>query len=196
MKCQLWIACVALFLVACSSRPKTSPTPSADPNAIEAPLLIDHVQLTSRDQFVKAGEAYFSSDGSWVIFQAVAVPEVGQEPEPFYSMFVGKLDRDAAGVVTGLSGITRVSAPGSANTCGWFHPTDPARVLFGSTTVRPSDEQKSGFQVGTRRYVWMFPAEMDLVESSPFVLSPTGQRVGTNKAVPNPTPVLTSRSSM
>jgi TolB protein len=59
-----------------------------------------------------------------------------------------------------------VSPPGSANTCGWFHPTDPTKLLFGSTLVRPSDDQKSGFQVGSRKYVWMFPQEMEVVEGN------------------------------
>ena len=47
----------------------------------------------------------------------------------------------------------------------WFHPTQPWRVIFGSTLVRPSNDQKAGFQVGTRKYVWMFPDEMDVVQA-------------------------------
>jgi Tol biopolymer transport system component len=37
-------------------------------------------------------------------------------------------------------------------------------VLFGSTISPPAEQQKSGFQVGTRRYVWMFPSEMEVSE--------------------------------
>jgi Tol biopolymer transport system component len=56
-----------------------------------------------------------------------------------------------------------VSTPGSANTCGWFHPAEPWRVLFGSTIVPPSTDQKAGFQVGGRKYVWLFPEETEIV---------------------------------
>lgn len=159
----------------------------------ESKLLVNHVQLTSRDRFVKAGEAYFSPDGEWIVFQAVPVPEEGKEADPFYAMFVGKLEKDASGKVKGLGAVTRISPEGSANTCGWFHPTDPKRVLFGSTTTRPSDEQKSGFQVGSRRYVWMFPQEMEVVEWDGFVVRGEGKdarRVGTNRAMPQPRTVF------
>ena len=135
----------------------------AAPDAAEATLLRDPAQLTFRDRFVKAGEAYFSPDGARIIFQAVEVPGANTEADPFYAIFVARLDRDARGRPTGLSAITRVSPDGSANTCGWFHPTAPDRILFGSTLIRPTDEKKSGFQVGSRRYVWMFPTEMEIV---------------------------------
>jgi len=128
------------------------------------------VQLTMRDKFVKAGEAYFGPDGRFIIFQAVAVPEKGQEAAPFYAMFLGELKRDASGMVTGLGETRQISPPGSANTCGWFHPTDRARVLYGSTIDAPSENQPSGFQVGTRNYRWQFPAEMDVATQSPLWL--------------------------
>lgn len=130
---------------------------------LEAPLLTRHVQLTSRGKFVKAGEQYFNSDATWMIFQAVPVPAAGKEPDPFYSMFVAKIKKDDLGNITGLEEPIQVSPPGSANTCGWFHPKETWRVMFGSTLVRPADDQKSGFQVGTRKYRWMFPEEMDIV---------------------------------
>ena len=36
-------------------------------------------------------------------------------------------------------------------------------LLFGSTVVPPAADDKSGFQVGTRRYTWQFPPEMEIV---------------------------------
>jgi hypothetical protein len=130
---------------------------------------------------VKAGEAYFdhSSPGGpqWVIFQAVEVPKPGAEVDPFYAMYIAKLTRDAGGKVTGIEEPVRISPPGSANTCGWFHPTDPTRVLYGSTIIKPGNDQPSGFQVGTRRYVWMFPQEMDIVEQRVFDMGGTGARL-------------------
>lgn len=140
------------------------PAPTADWAETEAPVLSGHVQLTFRDRYTRAGEAYFSPNGGWIIFQAIESPREGAEPDPFYAMFVARLLRDDAGRITGIDEPIRVSPPGSANTCGWFDPARPGMVLFGSTLGRPADDQKSGFQVGTRRYVWMFPAEMEIVQ--------------------------------
>jgi dipeptidyl aminopeptidase/acylaminoacyl peptidase len=154
-----------LLLSSCLAQ-QPAETPKAEPldwKNLEAPLLTHHVQLTKRDRFVKAGEAYFSPDGKWIIFQAVAVPEEGKEADPLYAMYVAKLTRDRfTEEVTGIEKVERISPDESANTCGWFHPTDPWRVLFGSTLTRPSEDQKSGFQVGTRKYTWMFPMEMEV----------------------------------
>ncbi len=155
--------------------PTTPPSPAPQPalaaapelldwRTLEAPLLANHVQLTSRDMFVRAGEQYFSPDSRWMVFQAVPVAAAGTEPDPFYSMYVAKLRRDpASGRITGIETPIRISPPGSANTCGWFHPKEPWSVMFGSTLVRPADDQKGGFRVGTRTYKWLFPEEMDIV---------------------------------
>lgn len=131
----------------------------------EAPLLSRHVQLTQRSMFIKAGEAYFDhqSPPRWVVFQAVPVPPKDQEPQPFYAMYVAKLKYDA-GHISGIEEPVEISPPGSANTCGWIHPTEPFRVLFGSTLKAPSAPAKSGYQRGTSRYVWQFPDEMEVVE--------------------------------
>ena len=68
----------------------------------ESDFLTGHVQLTFADRYMKAGESYFSPDDSQVIFQAIAVPEAGAEPELFYQMYVADFVRDASGMVTGL----------------------------------------------------------------------------------------------
>lgn len=134
-----------------------------DWKGLESPLLTNHVQITSRDMFVRAGEAYFDhqSPPQWIVFQAVETPKPGEEASPIYSMYVGRLKREDSRL-TGLDRVFRVSPDGSANTCGWFHPSG-RHVLFGSTLTPPTDNQKAGFQVGTRKYVWMFPSEMDIV---------------------------------
>ncbi len=155
---------------AAKPNPPQPAQPEIDWRVAEAPLLRHHVQLTFPDRFARAGEAYFSPDGDWIIFQAIPAPTPGVEPDPFYAMYVARLVREGGRVVS-LADIARVSPPDSANTCGWFHPTKPERVLFASTVVRPEDEQKSGFQVGTRTYRWMFPAEMEIVEADVFDVS-------------------------
>ena len=135
-----------------------------DWKALEAPLLTEHVQLTSRDKFVKAGEAYFdhNSPPRWVVFQAVPVPEKGTEPDGFYGMYVAKLKYDGEKIV-GIEEAVKLSPGGSANTCGWFHPSEPGWVIFGSTLKKPEAKERPGFQVGTNRYVWQFPPEMEIV---------------------------------
>ncbi|MFO0834005.1 MAG: hypothetical protein U0638_03470 [Phycisphaerales bacterium] len=136
----------------------------------ESGLLKNYVQLTKREQFVKAGEQYFNSDASWIIFQAVPVPEAGKEPATAYLMYVAKVDRDSGGHVTGLSQITKLSADGSANTCGWFDPVDPTRVIYGSTIDPPAPTNKPGYQGPTGRYMWSFPHEMEIVTQIPLPL--------------------------
>lgn len=145
--------------VSASAQP---PQTDTDWRTAESWVLTDHVKLTSRDQFLRAGEAYFSPDDSWIIFQAVPVPPEGTEPDPFYSMYVAKVQRHHD-QITGIETPILISNPGSANTCGWFHPILPGVVLFGSTIGPPATEQRAGFRVGQRRYVWMFPEETEVV---------------------------------
>jgi len=138
----------------------TAPAPSPDIAADwgEAPILTQHTRLTSPDRFSKAGEAYFSPDGAWIIFQAV---ETGQPANAPYSMFVAPLTFDGARPV-GIGEPILISPPGSANTCGWFHPTDPARVMLGSTITPLKSDDAPGYKPGSGRYVWAFPEEMEV----------------------------------
>ena len=133
----------------------------------EAPVLTQAIALTSRESFVKAGEQYFSADGQWMIFKAVPVPQAGVEPDAHYSMYVGKLRYDAEGAIVGMDEPVRVSIPGSANTCGWFHPTEPGVVMFGSTLVPPGSGISPGYKGPNQsRYSWEFPTEMEVVTRS------------------------------
>lgn len=137
-----------------------------DWKSLEAPFLSNHLQLTSRNMFTRSGEAYFSPDSNWIIFQATPIPPEGQPVSEFYGMYVARIERDDAGTISGLGEPILISPPDSANTCGWFHPHQPGRVLFGSTLVSPDTDQRTGFQVGTRRYIWLFPQETDIVTRS------------------------------
>ncbi|MHC4102378.1 MAG: hypothetical protein ACYSW1_16040 [Planctomycetota bacterium] len=129
----------------------------------EKGILENHVQLTFSERFVKAGEAYFSPNGARIIFQAIEVSDEGEPADEFYAMYVADLVRNAAGRVTGIDNIKRISPPGSANTCGWFHPHDPALVLFATTMVPPTESSPPGFNRSSGRYRWMFPPEMRIV---------------------------------
>lgn len=155
----------AALLLAVSAIGSTAPPTSGgsdDWRVDEASNLVDPVQLTFNDRFVKAGESYFSPDGERVIFQAVEQVE-GEPPADFYAMFVADLVRDDLGRTRSIENIRRISPEGSANTCGWFHPVDPDIVIFGTTMEPPSDETPPGYQRGSGRYRWQFPPEMRIV---------------------------------
>jgi TolB protein len=144
-------------------QPEAEAPEALDWRELEAPLLTHHVQLTQREWFVKAGEAYFNPDASWIVFQAVPAPPAGQKPDEFYSMYVARLSRNSEGRIVGVEKPILISPPGSANTCGWFHPRLPGTVIWGSTLTAPATDQRSGFQVGARKYVWLFPEETEIV---------------------------------
>src|SRR3954463_16594772 len=72
--------------------------------------LSDVVQLTK--DFERAGEAYFSSDMNWIIFQATP------KGEKQYAMYVAKLQRSGVRI-TGADVPKRISPPNSRNTCGF-----------------------------------------------------------------------------
>ncbi len=170
--------------VSCFGQPGASApdAPALDWARLEAPVLSRHVELTSRDDFVKAGEAYFSPDGQWVIFQAVPNPAPGKNADPFYSMYVARVTLDGDGLLSGLERAILVSPPGSANTCGWFHPTEPGRILLGSTLTPPATDQRAGFQVGQRKYTWLFPQETEVCTRSVLEMMTDPQRQAIERA--------------
>ena len=121
------------------------------------------VLLTDPDVYLKAGESYFDPAGKRVIFQAIEHPEMGVVPDDNYGMYLGDLTFDETGTITGLINIERISNEGSANTCGWFHPTNESRVLFATTTTTPTVEDVPGYQRDSGRYRWSFPPKMNII---------------------------------
>ncbi len=157
--------CVSLVGLALGGEPETDAVGHVGWTRGESPILSGHVRLTDPERFLKAGEAYFSPDGARVIFQAIEHPPEDEKPSPNYTMYVADVRTSGDGAIEGLANITPVSEPGSANTCGWFHPTDPTLVLFGSTVTPPVVEDAPGYQRGTSRYAWQFPREMEVVST-------------------------------
>ncbi len=156
------IVCVFALLSPCAFA--QSSQPSTDWREAEKGILADWVQLTFSDRFIKAGESYFSPDNSKIIFQAVEKPEAGKAADDFYGMYVADVVYDpVTGRLAAIERIKRISPEGSANTCGWFHPTRPNIVIFSTTLARPVDEETPGFQ-RSGLYKWMFPKEMRIVE--------------------------------
>ncbi|MBL8745166.1 MAG: PD40 domain-containing protein [Phycisphaerae bacterium] len=151
-------------LIASSALAQPAAETTADWRSAEAPGLTGHVQLTFPDRFTRAGEAYFSPDSRWIIFQAIAVPDEGEEPSSIYAMYVARLKRDTQiDAIVGIEEPILVSPPGSANTCGFFHPSERGRIIFGSTLVPPAEKAPAGYQRGTSSYAWQFPSEMEVV---------------------------------
>lgn len=138
------------------------PAPAQEWIEAEKGILEKHVQLTSSERFRKAGESYFSPDGKKIVFQAVEKEEDPAREEAFYQMYVADLVIEG-GSVRGLRNVLRLSPPGSSNTCGWFHPTRPGVVIFGSTVVPPKNPERAGYQRASSKYSWQFPEEMDIV---------------------------------
>jgi TolB protein len=118
-------------------------------------------QLTS--DFVRAGEGYFSPDGTQIIYQA----EEKDTGNPFYQIFVQDL-------ATGR--YRRVSPGVGKTTCAYFRP-DGKKIIFASSHLDPQarakyapeykqreEDQKAGRR---RRYTWDFDKHMDIFEANP-----------------------------
>lgn len=123
----------------------------------EADTLTRVTQLTSG--FDRAGEAYFSADMKWVIFQATP------RGESQYQMYVAPVAQEGADHPLALGKAVRISPAPSRNTCGFFSP-DGKSILFGSTAGKEpadgSEESKAGYQRGSRSYRWDFSANMEI----------------------------------
>jgi TolB protein len=147
----VWLACLALA---------ADPTP-ADWQAAESPFLANVRQVTNG--FVRAGEGYFSPDGSAVIYQA----EESGTGNPFYQIFTQEL-------TTGR--FRRVSPGIGKTTCAYFRP-DGRKIIFASTHLDPDAKAKYAPEFETRkqdqakgvrrRYVWDFDSAMDIFEANP-----------------------------
>ncbi len=142
--------------------PESERSPKLQWPAAESDTLRNAVRLTPPETFHKAGEAYFSKYSRWIVFQAIEKPPEGVEPDKHYGMYVAKLIRDESGRVTGMEPPLHISPIGSANTCGFFDPKVPYRVIFGSTVREYNAESAPGFQRESSKYQWEFPESMDI----------------------------------
>lgn len=126
----------------------------------ESKYLKNIKQLTN--DFVRAGEGYFSPDMSKIIFQA---EEKGANP--FYQIFVMDLK----------TGNYRKVSPGiGRTTCAFFRP-DGKKIIFASSHLDPNAKQYQADEfkqrdedkkAGRRRnYQWDFDPCMDIFEANP-----------------------------
>jgi len=126
----------------------------AEQDGHEAELLGNTRQLTFEG--LRAGEGYFNSDGTKLIFQSEREPD-----NPFYQIYLMDLETGDTELVS--SGIGKT-------TCAWIHP-DNERLLFASTHLDPNatakqEEEYALREQGGRRYSWSFDEHYDIFEGS------------------------------
>ncbi len=118
---------------------------------------------------VRAGEGYFSADGSKLVFQSER-----EADNPFYQIYLMDLE----------TGDTERVSPGvGKTTCAWLHP-DGRRLLFASTHLDPEalakqEQEFAEREKGGRRYSWSFDQHYDIFEGQVDAL-PDGSRSVTN----------------
>ena len=164
----------ACGLAGCSSNDPVTPTESATPAAQDTgreTALSDIVQLTRG--FDRAGEAYFSPDTNWIIFQATP------KGEKHYAMYVAKLEKQGDRI-TGAGEPRRISPPGTRNTCGFFSPSGES-LIYASTEGKEmgDDGTAAGYQRKGGNYRWDFPEGMEI-----FRVDGWAERLHTPQALP------------
>ena len=111
-------------------------------------------QLTFEGE--RAGEGYYSADGSKMIFQSER-----SEGNPFYQMYLLDLE---------TGDIDRLSPGVGKTTCGWIHPSG-GRALYASTQDDPQAQVKMTAELDfrasgqTRRYSWDYDPAYEIVET-------------------------------
>jgi Tol biopolymer transport system component len=134
--------------------PAKSDVSETDPQAAaerEAELITGVRQLTFEGR--RAGEGYFSSDGSEMVFQSEREPD-----NPFFQIYLMDL-------TTG--DIERISPGHGKTTCAWIHP-DGGKVLFASTHEDPDARRKQAEEIQRRqagqgrRYSWDYDEHYEI----------------------------------
>ncbi|PUB77536.1 MAG: peptidase M28, partial [gamma proteobacterium symbiont of Ctena orbiculata] len=129
------------------------PLYAATPVASDMRLLSNIRQLTFEGR--RAGEGYFSADGSRMIFQSER-----DDANPFYQIYLMDLES---------GDVERISPGYGKTTCAWIHPSND-KVLYASTHDDPDAHSKmqqeldfraSGQQ---RRYSWDYDRNFDIYE--------------------------------
>ncbi len=146
-----------LILILCGSSSSSLLAEEPSTTSIEKNFLSNIRQVTSG--MVKAGEGYFSPDGTQIIYQA--------EPRdyPFYQIFTQPLSGGKPKLISTGRGRT---------TCSYFSP-DGTKILFASSHLDPQideteaaerkqkeEDKKSGIR---RRYKWDFDPYSDIFEA-------------------------------
>ncbi|MDK1020168.1 MAG: M28 family peptidase [Candidatus Hydrogenedentes bacterium] len=120
----------------------------------ETRLLSKVRQLTFEG--LRAGEGYFSADGTKLVFQSERMAE-----NPWYQIYLMDLE---------TGDVDRVSPGHGKTTCAWIHP-EGEKVLFASTHEDPQSEALQQAELDfrasgqERRYSWDYDEHFDLFET-------------------------------
>jgi len=145
---------LSVAIVSLSAVPAPAQDAAPAPAAEEARLLTNIRQLTFEGK--RAGEGYFSADGTKLTFQSERDPA-----NPFYQIYLMDLE---------TGDISRISPGTGKTTCSWIHPTEP-KNLYASTHGDPEslNLQKAEIEFRasgqTRRYAWDYDEHFDIYVS-------------------------------
>jgi Tol biopolymer transport system component len=122
-----------------------------DETGNESEWLSDVRQITFEGR--RAGEGYFSADGSKMVFQSER-----DRANPFYQIYVTDFK---------TGDLTKISPGHGKTTCAWIHPSGD-RVLFSSTHDDPEAVEKQNAEIELRnsgkqrRYSWDYDPNYEL----------------------------------
>lgn len=157
-----WAAIAIYFLIWPAVLPAAEPmaappSETADAGSIEGNCLKNIRQLTTADEFTKAGEGYFSPDAKTIIFQAVPREYM------FYQIYTLPLDAGAKPKM--------ISTGRGRTTCSFFAP-DGKSIIFASSHLDPNlsetevaqrQQDEEDARTGKhRRYQWDFDPWMEI----------------------------------
>jgi TolB protein len=134
---------------------------SKDWEKAEAASLKNITQITFPDNFVRAGEGYFSPDGKSIVFQG----EEKGSGNPFYQIFTMEL---------ATKKFRRVSTGVGKTTCAYFSP-DGKKLIFAATHLDPTAKEHYAKELEVReeerkskkrrKYSWDFDSTFDIFET-------------------------------
>ena len=167
------VACLVVAVVSLArsepANPSSAPTATYAGTSSEADTLSHILQLTRG--FERAGEAYFSPDMKWIIFEAV--PRGQQQ----YQMYLARLQYKE-GVIGGADEPIHISPEQSRNTCGFFSP-DNRSLIFASTAGKEDPgEPSGGYQRSGHSYRWAFPRGMEIFRADNWQAKVAGVKPG------------------
>ena len=158
---RLWVVLLpTLFFLATAGAPMLAGEPTDESAALqEATFLSRTRQLTFEG--VRAGEGYFTPDGSKMVFQSEREPG-----NPFFQIYVMDME----------SGDTRRISPGHGKTTCAFFRGETGQIIFASSHSDPrsAEYQQAEYdrraEGRERRYTWDYDPEMEL-----YVYEPEGE---------------------
>ena len=147
----LRVATACLTLALAGALPVAGEESESDAAKAESRLLQAIRQVTFAGK--RAGESYFSRDGSRMVFQSER-----EEDNPFYQIYLMDLE---------TGDLERISPGHGKTTCAWIHP-DGKRVLYASTHHDPEARAKQKAELDfrasgkQRRYSWDYDENYEL----------------------------------